>query len=406
MRVIFIVTSFWAYGELLIAKQFAEELLQKGHYVFFIVPPTHKKNIENSGFPHATLIPKNRKFNRIIFTEINHRVCPDLVILSDFLNYNFADKHYGIQREDLDIFRCKLATFDNFDWKYPRKCMDTYGFVSDIPKRINLDEYGERILPCPILSPTTNEKDTGYRYSILNDKIDCSEDRVRELKIKNGLSHLKNQKIILVSMAKWQKSCVEKKTVEDFIKLSDCLFEELIKDIANEHVVICVGEKNTNLESHKNIIMMESVVPEKFEEYIAIADLYLGKNITSTSMIKIALSGIPCVNIINSITSKEKVELTTKEQNILELFESADLYKYMMFPVGWYYFLKPILESNLYGELIQCCEQFKMEETRAKINELLYSVEARKQIQERCNKLNSSLKMLLTPTDIVQRIVK
>lgn len=402
MRVMFIVTSFWAYGELLIAKQFAEELRKTGNSVFFITSPTHKKNVVESGFPYATLIPNSRKINQIIFTEINDKFRPDLVILSDFLNYAFADTHYGIVREDLDIFKSKIATFDNFDWSYPRKCMDTYGFVSDIPKRIQLEEYGERILPCPILSPRQSGEQAGYRYSIMSQRIDCSERRIRELKDKNGLSYLGDQKIILVSMAKWQESYIKEKKVADFIQLSNYLFEELISDIAKSHVVICIGEKSINL-VNENIIMIGSMPSEKFDEYIAMADLYLGRNMTSTSMIKIALSRIPCVNMINSITSKEKIRI--KEKSIHELIERADLYKYMMFPVGWYHFLSPVFESNLYGEIIQCCEQFEMEKTREKIEYLLYSMEARQQIRCKCNQLESSLQKLPTPTEIVHLII-
>lgn len=405
MRVAFIVTSFWAYGELLIAKQFAKGLKDDGHDVMFIIPPTHKRNVSESGFAYTSLLPKSRKFNQIIFTELKEKFRPDLILLSDFLNYHFADIHYGILREDLDIFKCPIATFDNFNWNLKRKCMDTYGFVSDIPKKINLQEYGARILPCPILSPDSR-KDGEFCFSLLGKALSATEQKKKELKEKHGFQSFGKKKMILVSQAKWQESCVEKQRVQNFIKLSNHVFEELIKELARHHVLLCIGEPNPQFEGNANIVMHSSMPSEEFDEFIQMADLYLGKNMTSTSMIKIAMSKIPCVNIVNSITAKEKISRELlRRSNFEEQVEDADLYKFMMYPVGWYYFLKPVFEDNPYGEIIECCEQFQLEETREKIEILLNRKEARETIEEKCELLKNKLRTLPKPTDIVQSII-
>ena len=104
MNVVFIVTSFWSFGELLIAVEFADELIKSGDKICFIAPPTHKNTILKKGYICISLVPKSRQLNRILFNEVKYSFKPDLVILSDFLNYNFADRHYGITKEDLKTF--------------------------------------------------------------------------------------------------------------------------------------------------------------------------------------------------------------------------------------------------------------------------------------------------------------
>lgn len=407
MKVVFIITSFWAYGELIIAKEFAEELRKNGFDIIFVIPPTHKESIKESGFRHIMLIPKSKKLNQIIFQEISENFKPNLVILSDFLNYSFAEKHYGIVRADLEIFKCKLATFDNFDWQLSRKCMDTYGFVSDIPKKTNILDYGKRIIPCPLSNPLQElDKDT-YKYSLVTERLNNSNEYKEILKKKYGFDKIGDKKIILVSYAKWQESYINNKNISDFIDLSNKLFDELIISLAKDYIIICIGINNNKFKECENIFTYNSMISKEFDEYAVISDLYIGKNITSTSMVRLALSGIICVNIINSYVSKYKIkEKSFNGFNYESQLSEMSLYNYMMYPVGWYYFLKPLFDNNLYGEIIQNCEQFEMNETRNKIIKLLNLEEKQIEIGEKVSKLNKILDKLDTPSMIVEAIIK
>lgn len=101
MKVLFIVTSFWAYGELIIAMNFAKKLAKDGHKPHFLIPPKHKRIVDQNGYKNTVLIPKAGKINRILMKDIEYSISPNLVILSDFLNYNYCEVHYGITKEDL-----------------------------------------------------------------------------------------------------------------------------------------------------------------------------------------------------------------------------------------------------------------------------------------------------------------
>ena len=86
MHVAFLTTSYWAYGELLIALEFAQQLLAAGWQPHFFIPPTHEKTLKAYPFAYTVLMPKLGNVNRVLLQDYEHRCRPQLVILSDFLN--------------------------------------------------------------------------------------------------------------------------------------------------------------------------------------------------------------------------------------------------------------------------------------------------------------------------------
>lgn len=401
MKVVFVVTSFWAYGELLIAKKFADKL-GNHHEVMFLIPPTHKKSIIGK-YRYMTLIPNSRSINRIIINEISQKYKPDLVILSDFLNYAYANRHYGLLREDLDLFNCKIATFDNFDWKLKRRCMDTYGFVSDIPHKVNIDNYGSRIIPCP-LGNLLIYRDDEYRFSLIdiaaknfNQKL-----KVKEKYIANGT--IGDNPIVLISYAKWQENYVKTKKIDRFIEVSNHLFDKLILELAKKYTIISVGERRSVFENISGIIMCESVPEDIFNEYIIISDLYIGKNITSTSMINIVMSGTPCINFVNSfnkIPNKKEISEILGE----DVTDMINEYRYMMFPIGWYEFLKPLFENNPYGDLIKFCELFDFKNAIETCETILANSQHKDVYYKKIQFYRGELEKLSKPYKIVEDIV-
>lgn len=406
MNVVFIITSFWAYGELLIAKEFATDLKEKGNKILFIVPPSHKNSLGKS-FQYVSLIPNSRNINRIIFNEVQEKFKPDIVVLSDFLNYSFADRHYGIIKEDLEIFKCKIATFDNFDWTQKRLCMDTYGYVSDIPKKVNIEDYGDRIIVCPLGNPLLEKKEGEYRCALFNFSSFRSEEEKSMLRKKNADLYPLDKKIILVSNAKWQEKYVQNENIDEFVEFSNLIYRRVLEKLSQDNIVISVGEKKENYSKQANIVMLDSMPAKEFDEYVKMSDLYIGKNITSTSMIRMALSGIPCVNIQNSLTKLDADKLE-KLSAFLEVDkpEVGKMYKYRMFPVGWYDFLEPIMVDNPYAEIIQSCELFEVERTYDIIRHLLYDDEMKNELVSKADQLNSIISQLMSPTDIINAIIQ
>lgn len=410
MNILFIVTSYWAYGELLIALQFAQELQKDGHKTYFLIPPTHKKIVQKNNIPYTELIPNVGAINRILMKDIEIRYKPEFIILSDFLNYNFCEKHYGINNKDLEIFSGKIGTFDNFDWKLERKMMDTYGFPSTTLRNVNVDNFGFRLNPCPIINPNSIQGENKILYPLVGDYLNYN-DKEKALN-RNELGLPLNKKIILVTSAAWQQKYMEYKDVKSFVDFSDEIYFKIIQKCSKDNLIIYVGGDNKNLDDeNSNIIKLDSLQPNLFDKYAASSDLFISRNITSTSLARLALSGIPCVSIINSISYKNEKLINNDikfeiDDGLLKEIQKLKLcYPFYMYPVGWFEFLKPVVENNQYYKIVHLLEQFNMDETINKIENLLRSKDIKDKNAKEVEIYRKHLDMLPNPREIISLLM-
>lgn len=385
-RILFLVTSFWASGELMIAREFAKNLKEAGHEVAFVLPPSHIKKLK-SRLKAYGLIPKSRKLNQLLFHEIAYSFQPDLVILSDFLNYHFASKQYGIVREDLNIFKARIATFDNYNWSKKRLGMDTYGFYSSLPRQVRLEDYGHRIIPCPLENPDALDEDS-LAYALCQGPIQRS-DREKE-KIYDHFQLDPNKKTIFLTTATWQERTVKEVRVQNFIKKANETYLELVNKLKKQTQVVLVGTEDKIFGEGKNLHYFSKLASEEFDDLISIANLYIGRNLISTSMVRMVLSGLPCLCLVNSLV----------KNNSLEDYA----YPFRMFPVGWYDFLTPLLENNPYYDLVDMVEIFSGSKT---LDHVVASLEqSREDYYHRLGQLTERLSRLRSPNEIIKQIIK
>lgn len=402
MYILFIVTSFWAYGELTIACEFAKGLKNKNIHPYFLVPPTHKSIMQKSGFPFMTLIPKNGKINRILMQDIEIRYHPKLVILADFLNYNFCEEHYGLKPEDLSIFSGRHGTFDDFDWAVTGKHMDTYGFQSKKFAGIDILKYGFRLCPCPVVNPCKRDRKDAFPYALSTKKIPYNEQETENYKKKLSLDP--KRKLIVFTSATWQEHYKQYPDIISFVKLNNELLRIVMEELAKDCTILCVGEEGYFSETKvPNMIFREHMHPDEFQEYLLASDLFMSRNIVSTSLARAVLSGIPAVNFQNSHPSYD--ELSVTEELMDQVAEAKRCYKYRMFPVGWHTFLEPLCSQNPYLDTFLNLEQFDVKESIHAIRELLESLELRRNLRKKVSDYEDELKKLMTVDEIVECLV-
>lgn len=378
MYFLFIVTSYWAYGELAIACEFAKRLNHTGVKVHFLVPPTHQKTMQSWGFCFTTFFVRSRVLNVILLKDIEIRLRPRVVILADFLNYNFCEAHYGLTYEDLKIFSGRIGTFDDFDWVKTKDFMDTYGFKAKRFAEIDIRKYGFSLCPCPIVNPIGAERENTICYRLTDKKLPYCINKTDMYKRK--LSIPVGRKLIIYTNAVWQDNYKKYKDVREFVEVNQMLFWHLIENLAKEYTILCIGKESFYRKQNDNIIFIDSVSPDIFDQYLLAADLFLSRNIVSTSLARAVLSGIPCVCIQNSVHFKRDAKyesdlvMSLKNEFVKEqLSKLQRSYKYRMFPVGWYYFLQNICDNNPYFETFYQVEQYDIEQTMNTILSLLES---------------------------------
>ena len=406
MNIAFIVTSYWSYGELLIAVMFAKRIIKSGYHPYFFIPSNHAEILKKEKIPYTLLFHGMGKINRILFQDYVLKYKPGLVILSDFLNYNFCEEHYGLTYEDLKLFDCPIGTFDNFDWTCQKRDMDTYGFRAAKVSNVNIDKYGFKIIPCPIANPLNKACGDKYYYSLMQNVIPYMEKSKKQVQEELGIE--KDRPVVLITSAMWQETYKMYPHVKSFVEATDGVFNRLLIFLSKYAQVIQVGgKKNVSL---SNIRYISRLAPSMFDRYAMACDLFLTRNITSTTLAKLTLSGVPTMVLSNSLRFKKGEVIEPGfplNPQIMKALRSMDMcYPYRMFPVGWYRFLEPMLQDNPYIDVMENAEIFDEDDVRFKIIEILKNQTVRDGFAERAKKYRDIVASLDSPAEILRHIQK
>ncbi|MDU1349841.1 DUF6365 family protein [uncultured Clostridium sp.] len=331
-------------------------------------------------------------------------------MLSDFLNYNFCERHYVLVAEDLKIFSGKLGTFDNFDWTFKKRQMDTYGFPASIASKIDISQYGFKLIPCPIGNYLNHNEPNKYYYSLMEASLQYNENAKSKYRKKLGLPE--NGAIILVTSATWQETYKHYPNVVDFINASNKCFEKVLEKISENSLIIYVGSKHLiNIDLDKtNIKFINNIPPKTFDEYVLACDVFISRNITSTTLAKIAISGIPTLVLKNSLRINkdnqfdERFKLTNFVANAIK--DCKEIYPYRMFPVGWFSFLEPILLNNPYMDIVVEEELFDINSILNKIDKLINNNKYREELRIKANEYRKGLDKLDKPEKILNCLMK
>lgn len=362
--VLFIVTSFWAYGELAIAAEFAARMAGGDLRPLFLVPPTHRAQVAAAGLDHQVLIPGAGKINRIQLCDIAHVHRPALVVLADFLNFDFCEPHYGLTRADLSVFDCPIGTFDDFAWGRDGAWMDTYGFPAKYQGEISVAGLDFRLRPCPLNDPLAETGPDVHPYALLQDTTDLpagERDAVRrELGVRRG------RPVVLVTGATWQRMHAAYPRVTGFVEACHTMLERLLERLLEHADVVAVGPRLVFRErAPDGFHALGPLPPDRFAGLLQSVQAHVSNNVVSVSTHRLALRGVPSV-VLGSSLHKRAGRLRWQRPDPPELTDFArkvvdgvgDLYPCSMFPVGWFHFLRSLLAGNPFADLLAQVETF------------------------------------------------
>lgn len=409
--VLFIVTSFWAYGELTIAIEFARRLDGSGFRSLFLIPPTHRGLVAAAGLEYHVMVPGAGKINRLQLADIQHVHRPVLVVLADFMNFDFCDRHYGLHRTDLAVFECPVGTFDDFTWGRPGAWLDTYGFKARYEAQITLEGLDFRLRPCPLNPPVVTGEPDVHPYPMLEKIVelggaDLGAEVRRELGVANG------RPIILVTGATWQHMHAAYPRVQAFVAACRAMLERVLGRLLQSADVLAVGP---SLVFHDGAPAgfhhVGQVDSARFLRLARAVDLHISTNIVSVSLHRLALGGIPSVALFSSLV-KEGGQLRWAGTHTPALTDfAADLingvdylYPCRMFPVGWYHFLQSLLAGNPFCDVVSHVEIFDEEAAADTITPMLAGGPQRERVEAARQAYLDMLRQLPDVPTVVERI--
>jgi hypothetical protein len=375
----YIVTSFWSYGELHMALDLARRQRLAGIEPVFVVPPSHAELTRAKGFRFETLVPGSRKLNVMLLRDVRRRFEPAAVVLADFLNYAFCERHYGLTLDDLDVLGAPVSGIDIYDFARSGGRVDTYGFYTKGMRGVTLDRYRHLLQPTPIVPPDPPRNAQIVKYPLFED-LDPISPRDRE-RARRDLGLGPADRVILVTSAAWQQMHLSYPGRMPFIAACRAALDEILARVAGDPVVVCVGAPEIGESRTIPRLRRYSHLPtDEFARITAACDLYVSNNYVSTSMCRLVLKGVPTLLVQSSIAKHPDGRFTwfgrpdAALPALLETVPSA--YPYRMFPVGWHAFLRPALKDNDFYRIMRHAELFDTDAGVARIDAILRGADA------------------------------
>jgi hypothetical protein len=398
----YIVTSFWSYGELHMALDFAQRQRAAGIEPVFVVPPSHAELTRAKGIRFETLIPGSGKLNVMLLRAVRSRFQPKAVILADFLNYVFCERHYGLTLDDLDLFEAPVSGIDIYDFARTGGRVDTYGFYTKGMRGVSVDRYQHLLQPTPIVAPDPPRDGQIIKYPLF-ESLDPTSARQRD-QARRALGLGARDRVVLVTSAIWQQMHLSYPGVLPFIGACRTALDEILARVAGDAIVVSVGAPEVGESREIPRLRRYSHLPAaEFDDIAAACDLYLSNNYVSTSMCRFALKGVPTLLVQSSIAKHPDggyVWFGREDAPPPPLLDDVPrAYPYRMFPVGWHAFLRPTVENNDFYRIMRHTELFDTDGSVALIEAILRGDDARRSEHAR-ERYRAQLEKLPTAAEI------
>jgi hypothetical protein len=320
-------------------------------------------------------VPNARKLNVMLLLEVEQHYKPVAVVLSDFLNFSFSERHYGLHAEDLDGFSCPVSAFDLYDFAATQGRVDTYGFYAKNMRALTLDRYQRLLQPCPVIPPSPSPDARAYRYPLFSEVPDHSVPADRE-RARAELGLPRGSKVLLVTSALWQTTFRASPDVLSFVQACQSAADRLLASVSERVTVISVGAAGAGSRVPiPGLRHYAHMPPAEFERVVSACDVLVANNYISTSMARMVLRGVPTLLLQSSVMKGpggEQRWFGRDDRPMPAELEGVErAYPFRMFPVGWHAFLRPVVRANPFYRIMRHAELFDPDEGRAAVGDLL-----------------------------------
>jgi hypothetical protein len=188
------------------------------------------------------------------------------------------------------------------------------------------------------------------------------------------------------------------------------LIEEYVSRLGPDVHLVHVGPQRYKLGQKLNgrYHWLPPLPPLDFDQLVASMDVLLSMNISATTIAKAMVFDVPTLVVQNSVSgsTREEVEATMPSAPSPALGkwldESVPLFPFVLWPIGYYRYLKPILQNNPYVRALDVAELLDEGRIQASLSSLLFDKTTRDEQAHRRTGYLSHVRSLPTGAQLVQ----
>jgi hypothetical protein len=353
-----------SWGRTEIAVRVARELRARGDEPRFLIHTSAIPLLQGTGFDYEPVADHLWGLVRLLLDTQVQQIRPESVIYFDFFNTCNYLLQLGIEDSEFLVgYDCPIASLDTWDYARTGHRFDLFGKpVGSLAlgdKQAKIAQFSRipyRLIPVPIAAC---DRKPG--------KFACLPTPSPEIDRNYWRSQLgipKGDRIILFCTSDWQELRGDDASGRRVSGLLPKLIAEYVKQLGSIAHLVHVGPKAYDLDTalagryhwHPPLGRTE------FERMMAGSDLLLSANISATTVAWAMQLQVPVVVLRNSQTLErledaERVATTKLSRSVLtHLGEALPIYPFSLWPLGYYDFLRPILEDNSYCQTFEAIE--------------------------------------------------
>lgn len=401
-RHLFLALSTKGFGETILGLQVARRLRQRGEEPVFLIHESSVPLLQSSPFEFMTISEHAGALLPMFVAELaDHDTAT--IILSDFFTTDLWLDHHGLDHEFLTQRGVPIVAIDTW-------CIKTTGAAIDIYWQKTrqfedwTDELAMVIQPVPLAPPAAGRQ----VYSCLPRPADAGPAGRDGLRARLGIAD--TDKVALFCTAGWQQTKYSCEHAQRFAAALPVLLARYWQRLGPDVHLVHVGPHSYEMPLDGRYHWLSQLAPAEFDAVLGGADLLLTANISSTTIAKAMVSGIPVLAMINSHEIRHAGDLARlghvvdDEDAAPWARQNLPLYRYYMWPVGYYRFLDPLLRDSAYLEAVPTVELLDRRAVVTQIEALLHAPAARALALRRQARYVASLEGLPDPADLVMRV--
>ncbi len=410
-NILFISIGTDAFGESILALNFARSLPAAGYRPCFILSPSHGTLLnQHPNFKGIQLYKGAIKINRMLIEDFLEHYPPDLIILCDFLTFDYSQADMGITLDDLRAYNKPIISLDSYEWESGDFGLDFFnGAEKKVPATIL--ELDGALRPCPLNKPAPINGRIAC-YSFLHQIQQLPEEEVRWTR--NELGIPMNDLVIFSATAVWQEFRAKKRYAGPFSRIVPQLIYSYVERLETPVHWISVGPHNRQAHTKQRGNVVEHNFPslpeDKFNRLLAASDIMISTNIASTTLAKCIRYRRPALFLYNSLVvngpgdfSKYKhIRLSESTSSLIE--NAYPFHPFLMFPLGWFKFLSPVLKDNPYLDTFYRAEILDEEGVLSLLRKAAEKKDQK--LQERIEGYERLLADLPPPADCVEHFMR
>ena len=400
---LFIALSTKGLGGTTLGLQIARALRRQGEDVAFLIHPSSEPLLQASSFDYMAINDHVGPMLPIYLSKLMATSKADDLFLSDLATTDLWLDRYGLSPETLLDFGLPIYAIDTW-------CIDITGTEMDIYWRSKrrFHNWSNQIDCLAQPSPLAPPQGTSNPYSAVPDPVASDASVGQALRKRLGLNT--SDQIILFCTADWQQTRYRCTEAQRFSETLPHLLASYLRHLGSDVHLIHVGPRPYQLDLGERYHWISQLLPNDFAEILGGSDLLLTVNISSTTIAQAMISGVPVLAVINSfeLETESDIDALPFELDVEDtapwLRENLPLYRYYMWPVGFYDFLDPILRDGAYLNAIVTVELLHRELVVAAIDDLLWSSTRRTAVIEAQASYAATLRTLPSPTELLMNV--